>query len=130
MKMRFIRSVLVALLFSACATNNSKTQLIYGLGDNELNQLGRHFGYHVEALGMSVYSFTRGNRVFHVEAHNDVSVRNRLQADEPVELFYNSLGRRTTVRYYISVEHGVTTEVVEEIFRRFIREIEPTSAKL
>ena len=114
---------LLAALFSACAAFSPTPQLVYGLNDPELNLLGQRLGYRVEALGMSVYTFTRGNHVFHVTAHNDISVTRRIQADAPVVVSYDPPGRRPPVESRLSVEHGVTFASIENHFRRFLHEM-------
>jgi hypothetical protein len=114
----------VAVLLVGCASSATNSKLVYGLGDDELNRLGDRFGYRVEALGMSDYSFTRGNRVFHVLAHNDISARRRLQSDYPVALRYDPSRRRAPIESQLSIERGVPFSVVEEHFAGFIRRIE------
>lgn len=109
----------------ACSTTAPKPDLIYGVGDNELNRLGHRFGYRVEALGMSQWSFTRGARRFYVFAHPDISVRRRLQAGGPVVLTYDPPGRKPPVELGFSVEQGVSYTRVEEQFGWFIKQIDP-----
>jgi len=111
----------IASLLSGCATDSLSPGLIYGLDDSELNMLGRRLGYRVEALGMSDYRFSRADHSFRVIAHNDISVRHRAQADEPVELRGAVGGTRKTLSSYLSVQHGVPLAAVEEHFREFIR---------
>ena len=71
---------------------------------------------------MSDYSFTRGNRVFRVQAHNDISITKRLQADEPVRLTSTLPSHGKEIVSRLSVEHGVTFATVEDDFRHFIYE--------
>jgi hypothetical protein len=115
-------SVLVAALLPACAMNTLKQGVVYGLCDDELNLLGRRLGYRVEGLGMSDYTFSRGGHAFHVQAHNNIAVYNRCQADQPVQLSCNLPGTRTTITSSVSVEHGITFAEVEAQFRNFIRD--------
>jgi hypothetical protein len=117
----FTISLLGALL-SACAEFGPRTQLLYGLSDNELNLLGQRLGYRVEALGMSVYSFTRGSHVFYVTAHNDISVTRRVQADAPVVVTYPSR-HRPPGESHLSIDRGVTFAIVVDHFRRFLRDM-------
>ena len=119
----FIASLLAALL-SACAAFSPTPQVLYGLNDDELNLLGQRLGYRVDALGMSVYSFTRGSRVFHVTAHNDISVTRRVQADAPVVITYDPPGHKAPVESRLSVERGVTFTTVEDHFRRFLHDLQ------
>lgn len=123
MKSRAFSVSLLATLFSACAAFTPTPQLLYGIDDTELNRLGQRLGYRVEALGMSVYTFTHGSHSFQVNAHNDISVTRRLQADEPVLLIYDPPGRRPPVESRLSIERGVTFATVEDHFRRFLREM-------
>jgi hypothetical protein len=126
MRTSWFIAVAVAASLAACASTATKSPLVYGLGDDELNRLGARFGYHVEALGMSDYSFTRGRRVFNVLAHNDLSVR-RLQADEPVILRCEPRGRRAVIESQFAIKRGVPFSVIEEHFADFIRRIEAST---
>ena len=114
---------LLASLLSACAAFSPTPQLVYGLNDPELNLLGQRLGYRVEALGMSVYTFTHGRHVFQVVAHNDISVTRRIQADAPIVLTYDPPGHRPRFESRFSVERGIAFATVEEHFRRFLREV-------
>jgi hypothetical protein len=116
-----------AILLTACASPATKPRLVYGLGDDELYRLGGFFGYRVEALGMSEYSFTREKRVFHVWAHNHIPVGRRLRSDHPVILRYEPPGRRAPVESQLVIEHGVPFTVVEQQFADFIRRIETSN---
>jgi hypothetical protein len=76
---------------------------------------------------MSGYEFSRGKRVFHVWAHNDISVRRRYQSDHPVVLEYDPPGRRPSITSQLTIQHGVPLSVIEEHFAGFIRKIEASS---
>ncbi|MES2569904.1 MAG: hypothetical protein V4710_07585 [Verrucomicrobiota bacterium] len=119
----FIVSLLTTLL-SACAAFSPTPQLLYGLSDDELNLLGQRLGYRVDALGMSVYSFTRSSHVFHVAAHIKIPVTRRVQADEMVVVSYDPPGHKPPVESRLSVERGVTFTIVESHFRRFLHEMQ------
>jgi hypothetical protein len=121
---KHVFSILLAALLPACAAFDQAPRLLYGIEDPELDLLGERLGYHVEALGMSVYLFTRGSHRFLVSVHNDISIRRRLQADAPVVLKYDPRGHRPPVEYRFSVERGVTFAAVEDHFRRFLREVD------
>lgn len=102
----------------------SETKVVYGLDDDDLNFLGQRLGCRVEALGMSDYLFTHRGRAFHVLAHNDISVQNRVQADEPLVLRYESSARKRPLESRLPISSGVTLASVEQHFREFIRRIE------
>lgn len=99
----------------------TESKLIYGLGDEALNFLGDRFGYHVEALGMGEYSFTRGDQSFQVMVHNDMLARDRIRATDPVVLSHEALGGKSPLETRFSVAQGVTIEEVEQHFRSFMR---------
>ena len=115
---------MLAVFLTACASNATKPPLVYGLGDDQLNRLGERFGYRVEALGMSDWSFTREKREFRVWDHNDISVNRRIQTDRPIVLRYEPPGRRAPIESHLVIERGVPFSTVEEHFAGFIRRIE------
>jgi len=102
----------------------TESKLIYGLDDEALNFLGDRFGYHVEALGMGEYSFTRGDQSFQVMVHNDMLSRDRIRATEPVVLSYEAHAKRSPLESRFSVSQGVTIEEVEQHFCSFMRHME------
>jgi hypothetical protein len=118
---KHLLSFVAASLLAACATNPPASGLLYGLGDDELNLLGRRLGYRVEALGMSDYRFSRHGQSFRVLSHNDISLRERVQADQPVELRGPIRGKRGVVTSSLSIEHGLPFTAVENHFRSFIQ---------
>jgi hypothetical protein len=124
LKARSLIALLMAIALTACASTVTRPKLLYGLGDDALNQLGERFGYRVEALGMSDYSFTRGRCVFQVLALNDISVSRRIQADQPVVLRYYPPGHRAVIESEFSIEQGIPYSDVEQHFADFIRRVE------
>jgi len=113
---------LVGSLLAACAALNPKPRLLYGLSDSELDLLGQHLGYRVEALGMGSYSFTRRDHTFHVQAHYHQPVMQRDPSAGPVVLRYHPPGRRTPVEFRIVVAGGITFDAAEDYFRHFLRQ--------
>lgn len=128
MKPKHLSAIILTAILSACATRVPASNLVYGLGDDELDFLGRRLEFHVEALGMSEYSFTRGSQVFYVQAHNDLSARDRIRADQPVVLGYRPPGRRPSLESHFPIAQGVTLAAVETHFRAFTRRMDEAGA--
>jgi hypothetical protein len=126
--------LIVVLAFSGCTSLSmsakkrsgpvSETEIVCGLGDDELNFLGQRLGCHVEALGMSDYLFTCPSYSFHVLAHNEMSSHDRIRADQPILLRCELSGRKHPLESEFPIVDGVTLSSVEEHFRDFARKVE------
>jgi len=100
----------------------SKTGIVYGLNDDALGILADRLGFHLEALGMSGYSFTRGDLQFDVSAPVDWGSTDRVRAAGPIVLTdYTERSRNKPPLYIrITVAQGVTIDYVEGRFRNFV----------
>ena len=127
--MKAIFTMMVAILagligFAGCqvlskqAGNEGKEKNIYGLDDQTLESLGQKLGFKVEARGMSSYEFSRGQFVFFVLAHNDLSAE-ITRADEPVVLSRPVKGG-PDVTAQIPIREGMPLSKVEQYFTDFI----------
>ena len=128
MKSTARKSALCAALLCSCVGHERSPTLLFGLSDAELNLLGQHLGYRVDALGMGSCSFTHRNHVFYVQAHYHNVVTHRDPNAEPVQLIYDPPGRRAPVEVRIPVAAGITFEGAEQSFRRFLRQCQLPSA--
>ncbi len=135
-----IATILLAieLVGCSCLQNNkaeimpstSKSHLLYGLNDGDLELLGKRLGWQVEALGMSDYKFTRDNLTFHVWAHNDMEAQDKTVADEPIVLRYERTAGKTPLKIEIAIVKGLAFKEIESRFRDFVVQIEKLEQRL